>query len=78
MAISPEQKKHGVILAGSLIAQESPTWEQTCDLVVPKKSELVAETIPWLPTFKDGALRAADRDRPILLWAMNGHPLGCT
>jgi hypothetical protein len=21
---------------------------------------------------------AQEKDRPILLWAMNGHPLGCT
>lgn len=34
--------------------------------------------IPWIPTLA-GGLRAADgADKPVLLWVMNGHPLGCT
>lgn len=47
-------------------------------LVRPRASELSWERIPWLPSFAEGLERAAREQRPLLLWAMNGHPLGCT
>jgi hypothetical protein len=48
------------------------------DHILPNPSEMAWEQIPWLTTFKDG-IRAADAaDKPLLLWTMNGHPLGCT
>ena len=48
------------------------------DFVLPDAAELGFMEIPWLPTFKQAVL-AADRDnKPVLLWTMNGHPLGCT
>ncbi len=48
------------------------------DHILPETSELAWEKIPWLTTFKDG-IDAADRaGKPLLLWTMNGHPLGCT
>ena len=31
-----------------------------------------------LTTFKDGILAADTAGKPLLLWTMNGHPLGCT
>ncbi len=34
--------------------------------------------LPWLPTFHDGLVAAAEAGKPLLLWTMNGHPLGCT
>jgi len=35
-------------------------------------------TVDWLPTLWDGVIVAQKQNKPILLWAMNGHPLGCT
>ncbi len=46
--------------------------------ILPESSELAWEQIPWLPTFKDGILAADAAGKPLLLWTMNGHPLGCT
>ena len=44
----------------------------------PTSDELAFEEIPWIASFAEG-LRRAERDgRPLLFWAMNGHPLGCT
>ncbi|HEX9792497.1 MAG TPA: hypothetical protein VGC54_00795 [Planctomycetota bacterium] len=44
----------------------------------PSAEELVFESLPWRTSFAAG-LRAADAaERPLLLWVMNGHPLGCT
>jgi hypothetical protein len=48
------------------------------DHILPNPSEMAWEQIPWLTTFKDGILAADAADKPLLLWTMNGHPLGCT
>lgn len=46
--------------------------------VEPTTAEGGWETIPWRETLADGRRDAIERDRPILLWTMNGHPLGHT
>ena len=44
----------------------------------PSPAELDFSVVPWHPSLVSG-LRAADEEgRPLLLWLMNGHPLGCT
>lgn len=44
----------------------------------PSPAELAYAGVGWIPSFAAG-LRRADADgRPLLFWAMNGHPLGCT
>jgi hypothetical protein len=48
------------------------------DYVLPDPKEMAWEQIPWLTTFKDGILAADSSQKPLLLWTMNGHPLGCT
>lgn len=48
------------------------------EVVRPSGDELSFERVPWIASFAEG-LRAADREgKPLLFWAMNGHPLGCT
>ncbi|MEM7202261.1 MAG: hypothetical protein AAF628_18470 [Planctomycetota bacterium] len=34
--------------------------------------------LPWEPSFHEGLQAAAAQGKPLLLWTMNGHPLGCT
>ncbi|MFT5734951.1 MAG: hypothetical protein ACJA2W_001967 [Planctomycetota bacterium] len=46
--------------------------------VVPGEDELKWRSIPWRPTLLDGLRDGAEERRPVLLWAMNGHPLGTT
>lgn len=48
------------------------------DHILPDASELAFARIPWLPTFWQGIVRAGAEEKPLLLWVMNGHPLGCT
>ena len=48
------------------------------DHILPATAELDFQKIPWLTTFKDGIIEADRQNRPLLLWTMNGHPLGCT
>lgn len=54
------------------------TFAQWRDRIRPKAAELCFETVHWLPTLWDGVIAAQKQDKPILLWAMNGHPLACT
>jgi len=68
------------ILPGEPRAQtlDGRTLEEWRDLILPRAEELSWEAIGWRPTFWAALGEAQERDRPILLWAMNGHPLGCT
>ena len=54
------------------------TFASWRDRIRPKAPERCFETVHWLPTFWDGVMTAQKEDKPILLWAMNGHPLACT
>ena len=46
--------------------------------IVPRRSEQGWRNIPWRPTYWQGVLEAQRRRKPMLVWAMNGHPLGLT
>jgi hypothetical protein len=46
--------------------------------ILPDTGELAWQQIPWATTFKDGIVAADAAGKPVLLWTMNGHPLGCT
>lgn len=35
-------------------------------------------TIPWKIALLDAQRSAAKQNKPIFIWAMDGHPLGCT
>jgi hypothetical protein len=61
--------------AGQLTDKTFAEWR---DRIRPKNDEQCFKTVNWLPTFWDGVMAAQKADKPILLWAMNGHPLACT
>ena len=70
-----------VVLAGAEGPPEElndKTFASWRDRIRPKVAERCFETVHWLPTFWDGVMTAQKEDKPILLWAMNGHPLACT
>lgn len=35
-------------------------------------------TIPWKTSVLDAQKEAGEQQKPIFIWAMDGHPLGCT
>ncbi len=47
-------------------------------LIKPRAAEQKWEQIPWLTSLWEARQRAAREGKPILLWEMDGHPLGCT
>tara|TARA_Y100000588_G_scaffold20175_1_gene20477 strand:- start:568 stop:837 length:270 start_codon:yes stop_codon:yes gene_type:complete len=48
------------------------------DHVLPRNWELSYRRIPWQTSFWDAVIEAQAKDKPILFWAMNGHPLANT
>ncbi len=56
----------------------SSNYDEWRKHILPTDSELRFMKIPWQRTFRDGIIEGDKADKPILLWAMNGHPLGCT
>ncbi len=45
--------------------------------VRPAPAEDAFAEIPWLTSLWDAREKAAKLGKPILLWEMDGHPLGC-
>ena len=43
----------------------------------PQPGEDAFDTIPWQVSLWDARIKAAKEGKPILLWEMDGHPLGC-
>jgi hypothetical protein len=73
------------LFAGPLPAQEEIDLEPDADnfrdwveFIAPSKDELAWEGIGWRNAFWPAVEEARKLGRPILLWTMNGHPLGCT
>lgn len=54
------------------------TFAELRAAVVPSAEELAWKQIPWRASLWTGVIDAQVAEKPILLWAMNGHPLGCT
>jgi hypothetical protein len=54
------------------------TYAKWRDYLLPAERDLAYKTIPWRASYWDAVVEAQAKDKPILLWAMNGHPLGCT
>ncbi len=57
---------------------DAATFAQHWQHVVPRADELAWREIPWLGALAEAVVQAHAQDKPILLWAMNGHPLACT
>jgi hypothetical protein len=53
-------------------------FQRLHDLVVPATGESKWTQVPWLTSLWEARRRAAAEGKPILLWEMDGHPLGCT
>ena len=54
------------------------TYDMWKEFIKPTKDELAWAEIPWRSTFYDGLVESNREQKPLLLWVMNGHPLGCT
>ena len=60
------------------LAPEQRRWSELVEHLTLSEAERAWREVGWLPSFGDAVARAREEGRPIFLWAMNGHPLGCT
>jgi len=72
----------GILFPAAVVAAEFQEGELTeanyakwRDHVSPRNWELSYRRIPWRSSFWEAVIEAQEKDKPILLWAMNGHPL---
>ena len=54
------------------------TYQKWRDFIEPTETDLAWTLIPWRTSFQKGLVESIEKQKPMLLWAMNGHPLGCT
>ncbi len=73
-----EQAPREVARAIELPAVAVDTLDAWRAHIRPASDEAEYESIPWIPTFYEGVRASAAAGKPLLFWAMNGHPLGCT
>ncbi len=64
-----------VVWAAEPIALDQ--FEKLHKLIKPQTEEQNWEKIPWMTDLWEARRRAAELGKPILLWEMDGHPLGC-
>lgn len=74
-AITDKADAYGAITLPEFRIDDLPMWRE---FLLPTPTESAFASIPWQPTFADGIRRAEAVTKPMLLWVMNGHPLGCT
>lgn len=71
----------GCLVPGAVFAQSAPlTKEEFTKLVAvvrPSERSEKWEQIPWRSNLWEARQQAAREGKPILLWEMDGHPLGC-
>ena len=57
---------------------DAKNFRSLLDSILPNEAELKWKKLGWRSELWSAAKEARTLQRPILLWAMNGHPLGCT
>ena len=69
-----------LLLCVSQIAIEpnASNYERWLKFIKPDAQEQAYKEIDWRNHFWTAVQEAKKLGRPILLWTMNGHPLGCT
>ena len=78
LAVSaPTQERTGQ-RAENLTAVDASNFAAWREHILPRQEELRWESLPWLTSYTEGLQQAAAQSKPLLLWTMNGHPLGCT
>ncbi len=70
------------LAAGTMVPAAEPIrpgqFDKLQALIVPDRGEDAWAKIPWLTDLTQARRVAAGAGKPILLWEMDGHPLGFT
>jgi hypothetical protein len=64
----------GVDVARAVLSDK--TYECWRTFILPKPFEVTWQSLPWHSKIADAIAEAQREDKPVLIWVMNGHPLG--
>ena len=64
--------------AGAADPIPESSFDRLHALIKPDSAAEKWAQIPWLADLWEARRKAAAEGKPILLWEMDGHPLGCT
>ncbi len=53
------------------------TFDELFEACRPRASEERWTEVSWIGELWEGLQKAAREEKPLFIWAMNGHPLGC-
>ena len=67
-----------VLRAISAQGLDAAAFARDLAAIAPREGELDWRAIPWQSELRTALVEASRVQKPILLWAMNGHPLGQT
>jgi DnaJ-domain-containing protein 1 len=67
-----------IVAALTLSFQTGAQLEQKVQSVLPTAEEERWQQIPWRTNLMRARAEAQQSGKPLFLWIMNGHPLGCT
>ena len=65
-------------LAQQAVEPNAQNFQEWLKFVQPDAQEQAYKEVDWRNHFWTAVQEAKGLGRPILLWTMNGHPLGCT
>ena len=80
LGIVAARYRRGMLTALLLTLSVGPGFdvEEVRALVLPSEAEDPWASLPWRTSLWQARHDAAAEGKPILLWEMDGHPLGCT
>lgn len=70
-------KERALSIAGLDPSSGLDSIESLHAYIKPKVAEERWRTIPWSIDLWEARQKAVQERKPIFMWAMNGHPLGC-
>ena len=68
----------GCLTASAAAPLNPAEFDRVRGLIKPAAAEAGWERVPWQTSLWEARRKAAQEGKPILLWEMDGHPLGCT
>lgn len=66
------------LAAQQAVEPNAQNYKEWLKFIQPDAREQAYKEIDWRNKFDTAITEAKELGRPILLWTMNGHPLGCT
>lgn len=67
-----------IVLGGGLLAQDgTEELAEKCE-AISQSADAPWKSIAWQVDLLDAQKMAVEQSKPLFIWAMDGHPLGCT